>query len=275
MLIFHIGLPKTATTFLQYKLFARSLQENFFHWKSEPHVKEVMRFAQGRFSRADNRALAITAWLRHLRVDRTSLVSSENISLLPSFWSGRGASPREVAERLLFLTEAAGVGSHRMKIIMGVRRQDQMLASRYSQLASARPECTQEGFEKSIAFILDKAAETAAFRWLYFDICKREIEEVVGAENLCIYPAERLASDPESVVSKLGDFCETDFLPSLKEAIAEGKLRKVNRKSVAPDQWKLGQSKERLSLGPELKAAILDHFHESNVRFRSLTGLSF
>ena len=278
VLVFHIGLPKTATTFLQYRLFARTIRSGYFHWKSEKQVLDIMRLAHGEISERSLRCRRLAAWLRAAcERDGPTLISCENISSgrASPFWEGQGPSPSDVARRLVDLATLAGIAQEDVRIILGVRRQDQMLASRFSQAATTFSGFSQQKFAEAVAAILSGGSAVPAFRWLYFDICKDEIEARLAAGNLFIHTAESVKAEPRQVVDRLGAFCGYDFLPALDEAMAAGALLTVNRKSIAPDRWRLVDHAEGLSLDGETKAAILAHFDGSNTRLLNATGLGF
>lgn len=278
MLVFHVGLPKTATTFLQYRLFARTITSGYFHWNSERRVLDIMRFTHGAISEQSLRGRRLAAWLRAAcESDRPTLISCENISSgrASPFWEGQGPSPSDVARRLVELASFAGIAKEDVRIILGVRRQDQMLASRFSQAATNFSGFSQQKFAEAVAAILSGGSGVPAFRWLFFDMCKDEIEAQLGAGNLFIHTAESVKSEPRRVVDQLGAFCGHDFLPALDEAMAAGALLTVNRKSIAPDRWRLVDNAEGLSLDAETKAKILVHFADSNARFMDATGLGF
>lgn len=263
MIILHIGLPKTGTTFLQYRIYKESYGDRFFHWKTSKNARRL-----GHMARKDGVFKELANWFEKLDDGRPSMITNENInSHGEGFWGGSGPSSLNVGKYLRELRDAASVASPTFKIIFGVRRQDQMLASRYSQFASARAGCSQKDFEQRVSFILESASRLPGHRWLYYDMVKSDLEECFGEENVFIFSQEALLSDPEFVVERMGDFCSLDFSSALKEARNRGNFKSVNRKSMGKDRWKLNDVEDGFFLPEELKNSILKHFHKSNELF--------
>lgn len=276
MLVYHVGPPKTATSFLQHQIFRRAIPEAFYHWKLEPAVKNLVKICQDRLENHDVRSEQFVKWLRKKNKDRLTVLSSENISSKKEgFWVGTGPDPAEISQKLLALSKLADFDPKSVKVIFGARRQDQMLASRYSQIAVTDPTYTQTGFIEKIEAIIGDDKRLPAFEWLYFDRTLQALRDAFGAENVCVYSAGLLDKEPKITIKEIGDFCNVDLTPALHESIKNGKLRnKVNKKSTDVDTWQLYNDKYGLTLPTTLKDQIISHYAESNEVFYNISGKS-
>lgn len=209
-------------------------------------------------------------WLKKRKDGPPSMISCENIaSQSGGFWNGSGPSPSEVAKFLHGIRDAASIEANDLKILVGVRRQDQMLGSRYSEKAETDKSCSQEDFERRVKFILESGNQKPAHNWLYYDVVEQAFSYSFGKENLLMVSQEALASDPRTVIERIGGFCSKNLVDALDVAIERGKISSVNKKSSGSDRWKMGDVAGGLTLSPEMKDLILSHFAGSNKNFSS------
>lgn len=273
MIVFHIGPPKTATTFLQHQIFAKAAPNDFYHKNNQGNVKVLMKIAQRKALQKSETKSELIEWLSTLSSKGLSIVSNENIaSQSEGFWRGTGPSPSSVAKSLLTISTAAGFKPNEIKIIFGVRRQDQMLASRYSQGSTTKPTYSQDGFNELVNELTSDTAIKSGHEWLYFDRTLELFRSIFGIENVLSYSVKDLDLQPDIVIASISGFCEFDFSEALASSIAAGKLKSSNKKSIGTDKWILGTVNKELTVSDQLKQKILTHFDASNNRFMTMTG---
>ena len=180
---------------------------------------------------------------------------------------------------------AARAGFADVRVIMGVRRQDQYLASRYAQHGKLADEPGQADFERQTLEIIDPAKRYFIDGvWLDYKTTRDLIVNVLGVDGVLILPLEQLGADRSGYFAALGRF--------LGEAIApdDEAEHRENVRSVAPDVWRctmgsrrfgrlfaiVGLSARReieIRLGPEVKSKILAAYEDSNRRLAADIGI--
>ncbi len=265
MFVLHIGLPKTATTFLQHQIFKRAMAPDgvFIHRRASDEAGSICQSFKALVRRSDEKVPDILATLVHLMnrlIDENVIVTDENISLDPDrFWEGTGVSPRRVAERLFAAQEALGT---RFRLIIGTRRPDQWLASRYAQSSKTYADFSQSDFDQRAVSIARARRDETPFEWLDCPAVRSVFEELFGADHLFLYAMERLSEAPRDVLSEMGAFAGLDFLGCYEAAVRRHGDLVRNRLSTGVNTWRMFASDEHLVLKPEIQAAILDGFGE-------------
>jgi hypothetical protein len=170
--------------------------------------------------------------------------------------------------------EKAGFDS--VRVIMGIRRQDQYLASRYALMAPrmlAAP--SQIDFAQQVLEIIDPH-KRYFFDGIWLDYKKTRdlIADAVGEDNVLLLPLEQLSIEPSRYFSSLSAF--------LGEEVSSSAYK--NRRSFAVDMWQFRLTTKkgtvwkrsfrklralltgpvRIHLTPELKEKILAAYHDSN-----------
>jgi len=271
----HIGLPKTATTFLQARVFKhlqsltyvhRAEARKFFRDKGWRSFTSAFRRSPEFWQTEKRNRLALFA--KKFGGQKPGLlVSEENVSVSVGFFAPavKQATPRQVARHLRAMRKAAAAaGIKQFKVILTVRRQDTWLASRYAQSAVKFANPGQEHFEELVDALLAKREgfeERAA--WLDYGSLFTLLERAVRPANLHIMPQELLRADPHQALSALGDFLGESDLASLAST------DKTNgpSNSAGEDQWKLRSTDgvdRFISLPPPLRKKILTAFGSSN-----------
>jgi hypothetical protein len=273
MLVVHVGLPKTGTTFLQHRVLAQAPGIVFVHRGGGPRQARACasfrHFAHASALTAPFHRRRLVTHLRALTGSGPLLVSDENISVKAAhFWTGGGTGPDRLARRLAGL--AADLGP--LRVILGIRRQDRWLASRYAESSRHFPSFGQHDFDRRMAEIAAAPALPGPLGWLDYQAVRAAFAAALGAENLLLVPLERLAAAPEATLDVIGGFLGIE-VPHGKGQTRPGRRR--NTLATGENSWRLRRDRTPLTLAPELQAAIRARFAASNRALAALTPLGF
>ncbi|MEO7223538.1 MAG: hypothetical protein ABIY37_13800 [Devosia sp.] len=269
MLLFHIGLPKTATTFVQYRIFQPAVGHRFLHRRAPGDGETVCKLVKA-LIRAEGEEDAsllhdIAQLLKPYANGTTTIITDEGISLGPvDFWTGEAPTPARVAKGLSSIRAALAGLFPEIRVVIGVRRQDSWLPSRYAQSSKSMKEFGQEDFDR-------RALEIAAgplrgpIEWLNYSVVRSLFAAEFGEDNLLIYSMEKLREDPDGVLGELGRFAgNLDFVGYRDQAVASGEPLFENILSVGEDAWKLAGKRGTLTLKPHIRSALIARFAASN-----------
>ncbi len=278
VLVLHIGLPKTATTYLQHSLFPGAVGLTYVHRTHSDAARDIC---------TDLRGLAHASpllWrLSLLRLGRrigalgapgTLLISEENASLAAGgFWRGQGRGPDRLAPRLAALARRLG---RPLRVIVGIRRQDQWLASRYAESSRIFAQFDQADFDRRMTEIAGSDTLPGPLAWLDFAHVADTLGATLGPENVLLVPMERLRRDPSGVRSALAAFIgATDLAPVPPGPGRRRGGRKANQLSRGENLWRMRSDGSALTLVPDVQAALRARFAASNARLDVRTGLTF
>lgn len=266
MLVLHIGLPKTGTTFLQHRVFAASTELQFVHRTLAPQRAELC-FALRRLARSIPLLLPFRreqalSQLEAINPEdpRPLLVSDENICMdVRSFWRGGRPDPIELADRLARLAQAVADRFDPVRVLIGVRGQDQWLASRYAESSRVLTGFTQADFERRVRALCTARLQGPA-RWLDYDTVTRAFAARLGEENVRLVSLEQLAAAPQRTTKELGKFVGG---VALRSAAARNRR---NSLAAGANTWRLRSDSSDLHLTPELSALVRRRFAASNAR---------
>jgi hypothetical protein len=284
MLVLHIGLPKTGTTFLQ-GLFRRTPDLAFVHRKMGERESRVCH-ALRHLARA-NRLLApvhgkrVAAGMRELICgsDPTAgpsslLISDEDISVgAGGFWRGAGARPQRLARRLASLPVPDRAGG-RIRVLIGIRRQDQWLASRYAESSRMFPAFCQADFDRRMVEIADSRSLPGVLGWLDYHAVHRHFVAALGPDNVHVMPLERLARAPHETLAGVGRFLGVGDLAGAYAAL-DRRAAGRNALSRGENLWRLRRDGSLLRLDPEVQAALRRRFADSNRALAAVQPLDF
>lgn len=270
-LVVHIGLPKTGTTYLQYKVFAVATPDSFLHRKTSDRGLRVCNLLRNLARRGKGseieRVSRMTAKLDRLFDDgpatRTVFISDENISVRArSFWKGRGPQPEPLARRF------AGVRHlskrfDQVRVLMGIRRQDQWLASRYAESSKLYKKFGQDDFDRRMKRIGTSSESSTVLDWLDYHYVYRVFKEHLGERNVFLFDMNDLRDKKQELLSNMQEFVDAENQMSFYEA-SEKNSETVNNLSVGEGRWRLRRDDTVLELAPATQAAIMARFEDSN-----------
>lgn len=268
VLTLHIGLPKTATTFLQKEIFRGSEKLNYIHNAERgPLQKLLERQQRGRAGKPGRFRSKLTQLMPKGEV----LVSDENIVMhVLEPWCNVGPTPTSFRKRARELQQYCGT----LRVILGLRRQDQWLASRYAESARAREDFSQADFERRI-WELAAGPAKGSLQWLDYDVAHEQLCRAVGESNVLLMPMELVDNELETATHRLQEFMgESGWFASFQEREREGKVRRRNVLSRGENAWKLRGHRSQLLLPTNAQRAILTRYREGNQRISDRLSLN-
>lgn len=205
----HIGLPKTASTWLQDVVFPRLAH---MHVVTAPRGGPVRALpghpAPGRL--LHNALLRSSGLWSALGDEIMAHIFGEppakSDTILSDEAVGRQAShPERLAAHLGALArKSRDWGYVRMTILCLVRRQDHWLASHYAQLSNRKPRPGQSDFADLARAIADPGGLRYGFGTLLdYHMLHRHLAGLVGPDDLLILPYEMLANRPRDFLVRL------------------------------------------------------------------------
>ena len=280
MLCFHIGLPKTATTFLQWEVLPLLTGTTLVHkYQGDARAREYLRAMKVRCQTGTRRAWLKRVWRswpvrRRLRAPGGVLLTSENISMVPdAVWTGVGPGPAEIAARLAAEAADLGVPARRVKILFGLRAQAPWLASRYAESAKHNPDFDQADFARRIAAIADGTAQGAPLGWLDYAHVYDTLADVFGARNLLFLPIETVETlSATECADRIAAFLEVPRAPHAPASRPAAARR--NALAGAQGVWRLKSGAGTIELTPAMTAAVAARFATANAGLRARTGIA-
>lgn len=284
-LTLHIGLPKTATTFLQHWILKPTLGHGFIHRTRGDRAKRICRYFKELAAASDSEAKTCHNKIRSSLIFHCKkfpdlgglVVSDENISgRAIEFWHSKGPGPAQLAKRLGELSQDLTDLFPTTRVIIGIRRQDQWLASRYAESSTVFDNFCQSDFDRRLLDLSQRDPLGPVFDWLDFHKVHAIFSQALGPENLLMVSMERLGTEPESTLEDMGEFLGELGLPGLYRKLVADDVGVVrNTLSAGNDTWRLRRDGSPLRLTPELQGAILTRLAESNRALNRLVSLDF
>jgi hypothetical protein len=258
VLTLHIGLPKTATSFLQMRVFRSEKNLTYIHGRTRGPLERLLqvhqRMSKHRFEER------IKPQLLSLLPAGDVLVSDENIAMrVGEPWKNKGPTPASFGPRLGQLQTLVGT----VRVILGVRRQDHWLASRYAESARLSDEYSQEDFERWAAMLCAGTPVKGALNWLDFARAERSLRRCLGRENLLVLPMEALEDDTERVIGMIEQFVGVSgWLDNFR---SKPNKKRVNVLSIEPNTWRFkGRPNKVLRLTETTSKALLARYESTN-----------
>lgn len=298
VLYLHIGIPKTASSWLQAEVFPKL---DHLLYRDSPR-SDLFRGVQ---DAADEGRMMVGALKRSSRLwrdygdtvfrelfgersawltgARSALVSEEGIGRQGSRPESLRAHLREMAKK------AADWGFERVGVIYFVRRQDRWLASHYAQVSDRNPKAGQGDFERLVHEVTSPRLARYGFGTLLdYEALHEALVGAVGPENVLPFVHEDLQEDQGGT---LGSLLGHLGLPQARigEVAREvaGGTRNVRS---SQDAWRLRAAPRRIRgvripglppaapgrivLTPEISKAVLEAYARSNEAFATAAGLN-
>ena len=236
-LIFHIGLPKCASSTLQQQVFQR--EDGYLGTgprsviaKEDNLAKELQLYTPLAGRQTTNRP-RLAQWTDKIRKMRNKrwpttqrlILSNEMLS------TANRLSDRPIIPVLSLLNERFWTDG-KIKVILVLRNQAARLASGYAQVTSCRFSPGQHDFEKTVERRLKNRRH---LRLLNYSLWVQDLETVVGPENLCVLLLEE--SRTVEFWQKLADFCQLErFEP---RTMVSSRASNKNVRSRSAGQWSI------------------------------------
>ena len=261
-LFLHIGLPKTATTYLQARIFPQLDRLLYFDTPKDPAFdgpvdrgmgSRIMSCLFNRDPRVwQTHGEAVFEQLLGRRSDwqpRDVLISDEGI--------GRtGSRPDHLAAHLREVSVVAQDWSlRRVAVICAFRRQDHWLGSHYSQMSDRNPKASQSDFNRACRDLLRVTADRFKLgMMLDYATLRDALVGVVGQENVLMYPYERQKINPDAVLAQVLDFLGEGAAPKASASLCKdgGSVGPagVNVRSLGENLWSIRPYGAGLKLRP-------------------------
>lgn len=242
----HIGLPKTASTWLQKKVFPLIQHLEYRDRPKSPLFDYIGELAE--------RRLMTSAFMQSSEIwpgfgdaifgeilgDRQTWLLNDRDLLISDEGMGRQAGrPTLFAAHIRELQRKAKEwGFDRLNIICMIRRQDHWLASHHAQMSDRNPIAGQVDFERLVQEVtLPQLARYEFGMLLDYGVIHDRLLEVVEAENLLILPYELLGKSPQTFLQTLLERLDTPFA-KIEEIV---RLTQGTTANVRSDQgvWRL------------------------------------
>lgn len=300
-LYLHIGIPKTASTWLQYDVFPQL-----------DHLR-CLNFPQSELFKINNTHpgnhrimgavfnLSSHIWTNYGDTIFEELVGNRQIwlkekrdLLISDEMMGRsGSRPTLLTAHISKMkNKSLEWGFEQFKIIYVIRRQDHWLASHYAQMSDRNPEAGQSDFEKFIKKTAAPDKTRYGFGMLldyvtfYENLC-----EVINKSDLLILPYEKLKYESEAFLNELLQYLHApkDKIQAICNSTSD---KKANARSgQEKETWKLRNDKNRkvrrlirrwlykkhskaIEITPEIKRLINTSYSDSNHKLIDKTGIS-
>lgn len=217
-LYLHIGYPKTATTTFQKFLYPAHSQIKDIKANSLSFFSKLHYSRENYFKRE---SLQTYKELSSLIIDKDFdkfVISSESLTSFsmyyqffpkPYIWS---AEPNSIARKLKTVFLDSTVFDN-VKIIISIRKQDEMLKSLYAQtynLVFKRFKET-DTFKKFLKYSIELNNDNFIIDTLHYNEILKVYEELFGIENICVLVFEELQKHRITYIKKLCSFMEIDF----------------------------------------------------------------
>lgn len=248
-ILLHIGLPKTATSFLQGHLLPRVDGIDYLGKTYDHGDRNVgglpNEMPDWCWRLRSNFKVPPTVWYGQkatwLRQTLSNQKERRNLPLLVSheLFFGK-ATPGIFVEEAppLDLNHITGhLGTLRrqvlpdqwgLRVLVTVRRQDTWLSSAYAQASTRIPGAGQDNFETQVRKCLEESLyEKAAF--LDYSLFYDALQEAVGAGNVLFLFQEELEEHPKAFVRRLQSFAGVESEEVSIPAVEDNKKRKTDR----------------------------------------------
>jgi hypothetical protein len=284
-LCLHIGMSKTATTWLQKSVFPRIFGDEFHD--NPPTTLLQGGPWQGGLARAFRRSPEI--WPRMgprllkdilgrsaedgLEIRSDVLVSDQSAGprmfeygdYIGPHWERERMDPIMLSAHLQAMREVVlAEGFSALKVILVMRRQDQWLASKYAQRSDRICGASQRDFESRINYYTqkDQGYYSDGVILDYFLLWK-SLLNALGKNYVLMLPYEFLLKDPKGFLRRIVEFCGVPQGNANVDLASLAESAPINVRSAAPDTW---------TLRPPLRGTLLETIGRPSTLARILPG---
>lgn len=294
----HLGLPKTASTWLQKEVFAmldhldyRDCPRNsLFELGGEERERRLMT---GAFMQSSEIWPGFGDAIFHELLGKRQTWLTDGRDLLVSDEGmGRQASrPTLFAAHLHEMQQKAKEwGFDRLNLVCVIRRQDHWLASHYAQMSDRNPRAGQADFERLVREVTSPQLARYQFGMLLdYGVIYDRLRQVIDAESLLMLPYELLRQSPQIFLQTLLERLNT---PSGRIAeivrLTEGTTANVRSEhglwrlrvpaarriaGVRLPAWRFGIREQTIKLTSDISGRILNAYSASNQSLAAETGV--
>lgn len=221
----HIGYPKTGTTTLQRCLFSHHTQIDYLRSAGNNFnfISELFYARENAFKRMLPEIKAELETIKSKVGKKKALYSEESLTSFSMFFRFNPApyihtlDPNSIARKL----KTAFIDSqvfNETKIIITIRRQDEIIKSIYAQVYNLvyRKFAQTRKFQNFIKYACDENKNGFILDAINYNDIILEYENIFGRDNVCVLVFEELEADPDSYIKKLSSFIGIDSKEALK-----------------------------------------------------------
>lgn len=294
-LYLHIGIPKTASSWLQSSVFCRFPHLDFFDSPRSGLFDSAEDLKDGGWLMASVFKRSSHIWkdygdaiFQDIFGDKNAWRARQRNALISDERIGRqGSRSALLAAHLIgFRDVAADWGFTSVKVLFLIRRQDRWLASHYAQMSDRNPDAGQADFERFLYDITSPRRSRYSFGTLLdFGSLYATLAEALGPADVTVLPYEHLQESPSDFLDKLATALDAPDRAALEAATAtsanvrsEGNIWKLRQKpgtsSIFRRKLPLGRNAEpNIELTPDLSLLVRNCYLKENVTFIRLTGI--
>ncbi|SPJ26499.1 hypothetical protein [Palleronia abyssalis] len=252
-LYLHIGLPKTASSWLQSHVFSSMSHLEFI---DSPRSQ----IFQGAGDLADGNWLMASVFKRssHIWKSYGDAIFTEIFGAKDS-WQTRGQNAlisderigREGSRSALLSAHLAGLrrtafewGFEDVKVVFMIRRQDTWLASHYAQMSDRNSRAGQRDFGRLLTDVISPARSRYNFGTLLdFGSLYQVLVDAMGPDKVMVWPYEHLQETPMEFLREL--LAALNASPTNIESICNAAMGSTANVRSSGQSWKLRQRTDR------------------------------
>jgi hypothetical protein len=274
----HIGHHRTGTTFLQKRVFSKIDHLTYYHKDETTEAAKLL--GAFRMSTLIWKTQGDALLRPFSKSKKPSVISSEELSCHRLFLSPeieQRRDPCQLAAHVRGLRAAAARYDLKVRIIVGIRRQDGYLCSRYANLSDRIESASQADFERQVRDILNMSSRYFIDGvWLDFENTAQMLAEAVGANNLLILALEQLSDQPTAYLNVLSGFLDLPIPKCIDPAVVNARSEAENIWRLKRERYKftgrlvnplmaaLGKQPGTISLPEDLKSQVMHTYGQSN-----------